>query len=348
MALRDQPYLPLYVQDVLTDERLIECSAEAHGVYFRLLCILHKQETYGLICLKQKYKQTDKQVLNFAQMLCKQMPFEARQIHGALEELIAEGVLILNGDNLYQKRMLRDGELSTLRADAGKKGGSSITKQYGTQGYLYLMSDGFDKNKIGISLNPKNRLYRLRYDLKLPKHFVVRDTIQVKDMGLSEDIAHEFFADILDGEWLKSGYSEVQEKFALLKAKLQAKSQANTEYENENEYENEYENDLSKGGKGGKRSARFKPPTQQEVETYLSLKGQFKAEELTMLATRFINFYESKNWFVGKNKMTNWKAAATNSLAWDRSFARSTSQSQQRGTSIVQVQEIFNELNGKQ
>ena len=131
MALRDQPYLPLYVQDVLTDEKLIECSAEAHGVYFRLLCILHKQETYGLLCLKQKYKQTDKQISNFALMLCKQMPFEANQIQKSLEELLAEGVLILEDDKLYQKRMLKDGELSSLRSDIGKKGGSNVTKQYG-------------------------------------------------------------------------------------------------------------------------------------------------------------------------------------------------------------------------
>jgi len=47
MALRDQPYLPLYVQDFLTDEKLMECSAETTGVYIRLLCILHKQKEYG-------------------------------------------------------------------------------------------------------------------------------------------------------------------------------------------------------------------------------------------------------------------------------------------------------------
>ena len=42
MALRDQPYLPLYVQDFLTDEKLAECSAMATGVYIRLMCIMHK------------------------------------------------------------------------------------------------------------------------------------------------------------------------------------------------------------------------------------------------------------------------------------------------------------------
>ena len=58
MALRDQPYLPLYVQDFLTDEKLIECSASATGVYIRVMCIMHKSDPYGMILLKQKDKQT--------------------------------------------------------------------------------------------------------------------------------------------------------------------------------------------------------------------------------------------------------------------------------------------------
>ena len=237
MALRDQPYLPLYVQDVLTDERLIECSAEAHGIYFRLLCILHKQETYGVICLKQKYKQTDKQIFNFAEMFVKQMPFQANQIERSLQELLNEGVIKIEGDELIQKRMKKDGQLSLLRAEVGKKGGSNVTKQYGEPGYLYLMSDGYTKNKIGISVNPLNRLYRLRSDLKLPKHFVIKHSFSVQDMGKSEDFAQEYFSEILDGEWLKGNYSDIEKNFILLEAKMKAKQQANTENENENENE---------------------------------------------------------------------------------------------------------------
>ena len=66
MALRDQPYLPLYIQDFLTDEKLMECSASAVGIYIKVMCILHKQDEYGVLLLKQKDKQSDKQILNFA------------------------------------------------------------------------------------------------------------------------------------------------------------------------------------------------------------------------------------------------------------------------------------------
>ena len=123
MALRDQPYLPLYVQDFLTDEKLIECSAESTGVYIRLLCVLHKSEEYGKILLKQKDKQTDKQMENFALKLLKQMPYQIDVIKRSLEELISEGVLQIEDDVLYQKRMVRDNIISLKRAESGKKGG---------------------------------------------------------------------------------------------------------------------------------------------------------------------------------------------------------------------------------
>ena len=124
MALRDQPYLPLYVQDFMTDERLNECSAESTGVYIRLMCVMHKSKDYGTILLKQKDKQTDKQITNFAFKLVKQLPYDAATIERALTELLEEEVLTMDGDTLYQKRMVRDGNLSDSRASAGRKGGN--------------------------------------------------------------------------------------------------------------------------------------------------------------------------------------------------------------------------------
>lgn len=123
MALRDQPYLPLYVQDFLTDEKLCECSAESTGVYIRLLCILHKSEEYGKILLKQKDKLNGKQTFNFASKLLRQMPYPIEIIEKALKELLEEGVINIDGDYLYQKRMVKDNDISLKRAESGKKGG---------------------------------------------------------------------------------------------------------------------------------------------------------------------------------------------------------------------------------
>lgn len=125
MALRDQPYLPLYVNDFLSDEKLMLCSAEATGVYIRLLCLMHKSEEYGQILLKQNFKQSDKQISNFACLLSRQMPFEFEVIERALTELSDFGVITITDDTLFQKRMVKDGELSEKRAKAGKKGVSA-------------------------------------------------------------------------------------------------------------------------------------------------------------------------------------------------------------------------------
>jgi uncharacterized protein YdaU (DUF1376 family) len=128
MARKEKPYLPLYVQDFLTDEKLIECSAQAHGVYIRLMCIFHKQEQYGKILLKQTDKQSIKQIENFATKLCKQMPFTNDVISSALNELLDNNVIQLNDDILSQKRMVDDSDLSDKRSKSGCEGGKTTQK----------------------------------------------------------------------------------------------------------------------------------------------------------------------------------------------------------------------------
>lgn len=128
MALRDQPYLPLYVQDFLTDEKLAECSAQSTGVYIRLMCLMHKSSQYGCILLKQKDKQNENTIQNFAVKLARQMPYTVDVIAAALEELLEEEVIQIDGDVLSQKRMVKDAKLSDTRAAAGKKGKKSDQK----------------------------------------------------------------------------------------------------------------------------------------------------------------------------------------------------------------------------
>ncbi|MCM1223431.1 MAG: hypothetical protein NC548_54180 [Lachnospiraceae bacterium] len=48
---------------------------------------------------------------------------------------------------------------------------------------------------------------------------------------------------------------------------------------------------------------RFIPPTVEQVEQYCLERNN------TVDAQKFVDFYESKGWFVGKNKMKDWKAA---------------------------------------
>ena len=56
-------------------------------------------------------------------------------------------------------------------------------------------------------------------------------------------------------------------------------------------------------------NVRFLPPSLDEVRKYVLEKG------FSVDAENFVNFYESKGWFVGKNKMKNWKAAVA---TWEK------------------------------
>lgn len=55
-----------------------------------------------------------------------------------------------------------------------------------------------------------------------------------------------------------------------------------------------------------KRTGIFEPPTLQEVEDYLRSQ---KVRDPKSNALKWYNFYESKGWMIGKNKMKNWKSA---------------------------------------
>lgn len=129
MSLRNQPYIPLYVQDFMTDERLNECSAAANGVYIRLMCLMHKSEEYGTILLKQKDKQNENNIQNFACKLVKNMPFTVEEIFNGLTELVEENVVQIEGDKLLQKRMIKDNYISEIRASAGSKGAKKKQKE---------------------------------------------------------------------------------------------------------------------------------------------------------------------------------------------------------------------------
>lgn len=76
------------------------------------------------------------------------------------------------------------------------------------------------------------------------------------------------------------------------------------------------------------KSKRFAPPSIEEVRAYCEEKGYRIDPE------RFVNFYESKGWMVGKTKMKKWKAAVAN---WEKSNSEKdqrTSDKQSRAASL--------------
>lgn len=72
-------------------------------------------------------------------------------------------------------------------------------------------------------------------------------------------------------------------------------------------------NSIVKDSKGesvrGEKTKRFIPPSVEEVEQYCLERSN------NIDAQSFIDFYESKGWMIGKNKMKDWKAAVR---TWER------------------------------
>lgn len=130
MARKDLPYLPLYVQDYMTDERLNECSPATQGVYIKIMCVLHKSVPYGKLLLRQNEQQNESKIKNFAAKFAKHLPFDLQVILVALEELTREECLRFDGDFIYQKRMVDDSKLSTTRSKSGKLGANKTNKDY--------------------------------------------------------------------------------------------------------------------------------------------------------------------------------------------------------------------------
>lgn len=82
--------------------------------------------------------------------------------------------------------------------------------------------------------------------------------------------------------------------------------------EKEKEKEKEEEKDKDKRGDIRART-RFTPPTVEEVAVYATERGYtgFSAE-------RFIAYYESNGWKVGRNPMKDWRAAVRNWASKDK------------------------------
>ena len=100
----------------------------------------------------------------------------------------------------------------------------------------------------------------------------------------------------------------------------------NVRQELEKEIEIELEKDINIIGEKPKRT-RFVPPTLEDVQAYCQERNNNVNPE------RFIDYYTSNGWLVGKNKMKDWKAAVR---TWEKSGYNNKPQTQQ-GTGNIFV-----------
>jgi len=99
-------------------------------------------------------------------------------------------------------------------------------------------------------------------------------------------------------------------------------TECNTEKRREEIEKSREEKNKSKGECEGENRKRFVPPTVGEVIAYCVERGN------DIDAQQFIDFYASKGWMVGKNKMTDWKAAVR---TWEKYHKEKQNTTQSKG-----------------
>lgn len=67
--------------------------------------------------------------------------------------------------------------------------------------------------------------------------------------------------------------------------------------------------DIEVDKENNKKTKRFKKPTVEEIETYCNERNN------NINPNAFYDYYESKDWMIGKNRMKDWKAAIR---TWER------------------------------
>ena len=87
---------------------------------------------------------------------------------------------------------------------------------------------------------------------------------------------------------------------------------------NNNIINNNKENNISKDILSKKV---FKKPSVEEIQEYCTERNN------NINAEAFYDFYESKNWYIGKNKMKDWKAAVR---TWEKNNKKTSVNSKQR------------------
>lgn len=126
---------------------------------------------------------------------------------------------------------------------------------------------------------------------------------------------------------------KLQQKLAGIKSgevrRMRALSSGNQEITNDlrTTFERPLNNEMKRNEikkKGIKKKAdAFRPPQLSEIEAYCRDRGNSVDSE------KFYNFYQSKGWMVGKNKMKDWKAAVRTWEKEDKSKKQSHEGSKQ-------------------
>lgn len=160
------------------------------------------------------------------------------------------------------------------------------------------------------------------------------ETGQPPDLPAGPQMAFAFISAQIDRDMKK--YQEVVEKrraagsaggkqkASNAKQNMASVANANTCKQTLHDNDHVNENDIKKKDTKVSKEKSFIPPSVENVREYCQ-EGGYRVD-----AECFVNFYESKGWMVGKNRMKDWKAAVRN---WARNN-RDEGKSSQKASAV--------------
>lgn len=134
------------------------------------------------------------------------------------------------------------------------------------------------------------------------------------------------------------------ERYEALRS-VTVRNEAYQDKDKEQDKDKDKEKEIKKTTPNGvaKESSRFLPPTLEEVTAYCRERNNGVNPE------KFINYYSSNGWMVGRNKMKDWKAAVRNWEAKDGRKATPEKGQTARGNpdDLERLERILNGIKGE-
>jgi len=117
MTDKKLPYIHFYPNDWMSDESVRCCSIAARGLWIDLLCLMHKNEHRGYLSRPNGTPYSTEQIANMAG-ICQDFAINL------LSELVDNGAASKTDDGIiYNRRMVRETNLSRVRSQSGRLGG---------------------------------------------------------------------------------------------------------------------------------------------------------------------------------------------------------------------------------
>lgn len=180
--------------------------------------------------------------------------------------------------------------------------------------FLYLLTNPHT-TQLGIySFIPKTAAFELGYSEDTVKVLLERFETKYGLIKFSTDTSEVAIKNYLRHSIVSGGKpvmdcllkeeKQVKDKSLLLYIYNSIKDSNNLNTTVEQYIEHIKENDNERIVHESSKSHKFKPPAASDVEKYCIENEYFYVDP-----DDFVNFYASKNWMVGKNKMSSWKSA---------------------------------------